>query len=217
MLAVVQLTGDDSGDATGSPSPSASSATPSQKASRSPSRTASSAPTSSAPDQVSVVADRYLGRPADQARSDLRALGLRVRLVTVANPEGEPAGTVSAVSPTGRVDVGSTVSLSVFDEPAPTATPTTPTATPTATPTTTPTSPSASATDDDDDGGGNDDDGGGNGNGNGAGNGNGKGNGGSATGDGTSGDPGTDEDAALGSSTDQPAAEPTDGETGALP
>jgi eukaryotic-like serine/threonine-protein kinase len=69
--------------------------------------------------QVTVVAARYVGRPVDEARAALEGLGLEVDEVTVANPQGERKGTVAGVRPTGAVDRGSTVTLSVFGAPAP--------------------------------------------------------------------------------------------------
>ena len=82
-------------------------------------------PTRSAePDQVSVDASSYLGQPLGAARAALEDLGLDVDVRTVANPDGEAEGTVASVSPTGRVDAGSTVTLSVYGDPLPTETPT---------------------------------------------------------------------------------------------
>jgi len=115
VWALTRVTGgdEDPGSGTASPSPTArsSSSAPTQQASptRSPSEVA----------QVTVVAARYVGRPAADARAALEALGLEVDEVTVANPQGERKGTVAGVRPTGAVDRGSTVTLSVFGAPAP--------------------------------------------------------------------------------------------------
>jgi serine/threonine-protein kinase len=165
----------DPGSDSASPSPSApsSSSTPTRRAS--PTRTPSSAAA-----RVDVVASRYVGLPADEAEAALERLGLDVDQVTVENPEGRQEGTVAAVNPSGLVDRGSTVVLSVFDDapdPTPTATPSSaspsaPTSSPadTGTPEPSPTDEGNGGGNDDGGGGGNDNDndnGGGNGGGNG--------------------------------------------------
>ncbi|MDQ1616816.1 MAG: eukaryotic-like serine/threonine-protein kinase [Actinomycetota bacterium] len=72
---------------------------------------------SSGTHQVRVVASDYLGRPADQVTKELKAKGLAVAITH--DPGGGTVGTVKAVSPTGRVDQGSTVTLTVVSEPQP--------------------------------------------------------------------------------------------------
>ncbi len=115
-----------------SDSPSASA--PSTQASSPTSSAAPSQSASSAPEQVQVDAGDYVGRPAKDAGKDLEKLGLKVQEQKVDNPGDQKKDTVADVNPTGSVEKGSTVTLSVYDDPAPTesATPT-PSATPTAT------------------------------------------------------------------------------------
>jgi serine/threonine protein kinase len=102
-----------------------------------------SSPTVSATPQVSVDRSDYVGRPFDAARSDLENLGLEVSEHRVDNPGGKPANTVADVDPTGTLEKGSIVTLTVYGEPVPTPTPSTPTPT---TSTSAPATPSGSAT-----------------------------------------------------------------------
>ncbi len=156
VLLLTRLAGN--GDQTQTPaekssdSPSASSSAPTTQASQ----PTSSAPTSSSappsPQTVQVNPSDYIGRKEKDARKDLEKLGLQVEDREVDNPGDEQKDTVQGVSPSGEVEKGSTVTLSVYGEPLPTETPT-------ATATATATSP----------------DSGGPGNGNGNGNGKGKG------------------------------------------
>jgi serine/threonine-protein kinase len=181
VLVFVRLSGGDANPGDGSASPSPSAGTSAAQTSRS---APTASPTrSAAAEQVEVVAGRYLGRPADAAAADLEALGLDVDEESVANPGGRREDTVAAVSPTGRVRVGSTITLSVFDKAEPEESPTTATPqspSPTATESSAPT-PTTEPPEDEDEGGnggngdgGNGDNGGGGGNGNsGGGNGNG--------------------------------------------
>ncbi|MGY2876977.1 eukaryotic-like serine/threonine-protein kinase [Marmoricola sp. URHA0025 HA25] len=74
----------------------------------------------SAPATVNVDAARYLGKPVATVRAELTTLGLVTTVHKVANPGGQPAGTVSAVRPAGPVKVGTTITLDVLG-PAPTA------------------------------------------------------------------------------------------------
>jgi len=90
---------------------------------------------------VTVNRSDYVGRPFDAARSDLENLGLKVSEHRVDNPGDKPANTVAEVDPTGTVEKGSIITLSVYGEPVPTPTPTTPTPTST---TSAPVSPSGS-------------------------------------------------------------------------
>ncbi len=64
-----------------------------------------------------VRAASYVGRPAAQVRTALTGLGLRPRLVY--DGTGRPAGTVSAVTPTGSLAAGSQVTVHVVPAPAP--------------------------------------------------------------------------------------------------
>ena len=61
--------------------------------------------------------DDYVDRPKDEAKHDLEALGLKVEEEKVDNPGDKVPDTVADVSPTGQVDKGSTVTLSVYDVP----------------------------------------------------------------------------------------------------
>jgi serine/threonine-protein kinase len=98
---------------------------PAGTASDDPGTTASSQPTRSASVQtVRVRADDYLGLPQADAESRLREVGLVPRVEGRTNDGSAQAGTVAGVSPTGRVRVGDTVTLSVWDEPAPAPGPT---------------------------------------------------------------------------------------------
>jgi serine/threonine-protein kinase len=145
VLGIARLLGsgepsDDPG--TGPTSPSATSSA-TRSSTPSPTRT----PSATRARLVTVRERDYLGRPRDEARTDLRGLGLRVVEKQVANPGGKEQDTVAGVSPSGRVEVGSTVTLSFFGAPPPTASPTTSPPTPSSS--TTPTgsggpSPSAS-------------------------------------------------------------------------
>jgi serine/threonine protein kinase len=159
------------GDPTAAPPSGSASASPTKSASRSSSASPSpSRSTSASPTTVQVTESDYLGDPRSDARAALRALGLRVREVPVANPDGKDEDTVAAVSPTGSVPVRSLVTLSYFEAPAgsPTSSPTSsPTTSPTGEPSSEPASPSATAS--------SSSPGNGNGNGNGGGHGNGGG------------------------------------------
>ncbi len=75
--------------------------------------------TSKAP-TVQVSAATYVGEPVGVVRTALAALGLHTRVVTVDNPGGKRAGTISALRPIGAVHVGATVTLDVWGpEPRP--------------------------------------------------------------------------------------------------
>ncbi len=71
------------------------------------------------PQTVTVDPDDYLGLEEGKARTRLEAAGLRPAVERRANPGGEEAGTVAEVSPTGPVEPGSTVTLTVWDAAAP--------------------------------------------------------------------------------------------------
>ena len=57
---------------------------------------------------------------------DLEDLGLKVEDRTVDNPGDQEEDTVADVSPSGKVDAGETVTLSVYDKPAEVEVPETP-------------------------------------------------------------------------------------------
>jgi len=120
------------GGGTAPSTPATSSGTPSPSATQ----TRSSATASTTP-QVTVNRGAYVGRPYEGARNDLENLGLKVSEHRVDNPGDKEANTVADVDPTGTVQKGSIVTLSVYGEPVPTSTPSTPTPT-TSTPATPP-------------------------------------------------------------------------------
>jgi serine/threonine-protein kinase len=72
---------------------------------------------------VQVTSSDYVGRPAPDARKDLEKLGLRVEDRQVDNPGDKEKDTVAGVNPSGQVEKGSTVTLSVYGDPLPTETP----------------------------------------------------------------------------------------------
>ena len=76
---------------------------------------------SDAAEPVRVRAADYVGEPGAQVTRELRALGLAVTRTDRSNPGDRAAGTVAAVSPTGLVEPGTRVTLSVWSaapEPA---------------------------------------------------------------------------------------------------
>ena len=66
---------------------------------------------------VRVPTAELIGRPAQQVQDRLTQLGLTPRLVE--DGSGQPAGTVSAVEPTGAVPPGAPVTVHVVPPPAP--------------------------------------------------------------------------------------------------
>ncbi|WP_138417098.1 serine/threonine-protein kinase [Sinomonas gamaensis] len=124
------------------PLPTASSAPPSPTATQSsatPTPTPTPTPTTRT---VNVVAGDYVGQNYALVQQQLEALGLQVQLAPVQQSQGFQ-GAVLTVSPTGRVPVGTTITVTYAVVPQPTPTPT-PTRTQPATPSTGPTStPSA--------------------------------------------------------------------------
>ncbi|WP_136611701.1 serine/threonine-protein kinase [Sinomonas albida] len=112
---------------TPSPTPTTSSATPT------PTETTPEAPAS-----VNVVASNYVGRNYTQVQQELENLGLQVQLNPVQQSQGI-MGSVLSLSPTGRLPLGTavTVTYAVVNPPTPTPTPTqaaTPSRGPTSTP-----------------------------------------------------------------------------------
>jgi serine/threonine-protein kinase len=83
-----------------------------------------SSPTVSSTTQRTVRIDpaAYVGKPVADVKAALAALDLDTRVNSISNPGGHTAGTVSALRPTGAVQVGATVTLSVWGTP-PKATP----------------------------------------------------------------------------------------------
>lgn len=103
---------------TPTPTPSASSK-PSPTPSDTPSDTPSPSPTPTRSEtpQATVDPDDYVGQRVDQARSQLRAIGMQTTTQTVDNPGDKDEGTVAGVSPTGDVDEGTTITLQVYGPP----------------------------------------------------------------------------------------------------
>ena len=132
LLVVLLLTrpwddGASSTSPTADPTPSAR---PSEKASQQqPTQEPEQPTTEAAPDTVEVNADDYVGRQAKDVEKDLEALGLKTSTQTVDNPGDQEAGVVSALSPTGTVEEGRTITLQAYGEPAPVETPTPPVST----------------------------------------------------------------------------------------
>jgi serine/threonine-protein kinase len=81
--------------------------------------TATAARTSqSAPPAIRLAAGDLIGRPADEVKARLTALGLRVRPVAV-QTDRAPAGQVVAVDPVGELSPGETVTVG-YAAPPPT-------------------------------------------------------------------------------------------------
>jgi serine/threonine-protein kinase len=125
------------GGGSGPSATTSTSSTPSSSPART--RSASESATPQVP-QVTVNRGDYVGRPFEEARKDLEGLGLKVSEHRVDNPGDQQANTVAEVDPTGTVEKGSIITLSVYGEPVPT-----PTTTPTST-SSPPVTPSASTT-----------------------------------------------------------------------
>ncbi|QIG46194.1 serine/threonine protein kinase [Nocardioides anomalus] len=113
-----------------------------------------SQPSSSAPAEVTVDEDEYLGRPLDDVVSDLKRLGLEVETQEVDNPGEKDPGTVALIRPDGTLREGDTVTVGYYGEAPESDTPTpTPSNTPSPTqsdspnpqPSSTPPTPSQSA------------------------------------------------------------------------
>ena len=124
-FAFALVTNNTDADATTTPPPSITETTPVETPSQEPT------PSVSTPTNVSIAQADYLGLDYDTAANRISELGL-----TPARAEGpvatnqEDVNTVTAVSPTGTVDLGSTVTLTVY---ANMETPNTPTTAPTVT------------------------------------------------------------------------------------
>jgi eukaryotic-like serine/threonine-protein kinase len=72
---------------------------------------------STGPRTLTIKAADYLGRPGDEVTNELAALHLRVHMLSMPSPG--PAGTVIALEPTGRVQEGATVTVTVATTPVP--------------------------------------------------------------------------------------------------
>ncbi|WP_346924598.1 protein kinase [uncultured Arthrobacter sp.] len=109
--------------ATTTSTPATTSASPTTT---SPSPTSSSAtPTKSTPAAVNLVPESYLGRPYNEVRSELIALGLGVTGAEVF--DASAPGTVTNIDPAGRVQPGTTITVSYSKGPKPPETVTVPT------------------------------------------------------------------------------------------
>ncbi|MCW2765777.1 MAG: pknA, partial [Nocardioides sp.] len=105
-------------------------------------------PSTSSAGTVTIDEASFVGRPVDEVRRELTGAGLKVSTEPQTNPGGETAGLVTAVNPTGTLNVGDAVKVQYWGQ-APSATPSaTPTQTPSATPSETPSAtPSATPSD----------------------------------------------------------------------
>ena len=74
-------------------------------------------PESAGPTSVVLAADDYLGRPVGEVEAELGAGGFAVERVAEES-DARPAGTVTALSPSGAVAVGSTVRVTYAVPPA---------------------------------------------------------------------------------------------------
>jgi serine/threonine protein kinase len=143
LIVVLVARADDSDEPTASDT---ASSTPTSSAPTSESTTSETS--SSAPAEVSIDEDDYLGRPVDNVVAELRDLGLKVDTAPVDNPGDEEADTVASVSPTSGLVEGDTVTVEYYREAEPTSEPPssdTSTPTPSDTPTASPPTPSDSA------------------------------------------------------------------------
>lgn len=106
------------GDDDGTPAPSPTTATPTatETATETPTPT-----TEPADETVQVTASDYIGTSFDEARARLRGLGLDVTRDDVEN--SAPKGQVIAVSPSGAVKKGATITVRVSSGPAQTQEP----------------------------------------------------------------------------------------------
>jgi len=144
VLVIVVATQADKGD----DDPSGSDTTASTPTSSAP--TTEDTPTkesSSAPAEVVIDEDDYLGRDVDEVAAELKGLGLKVETRPVDNPDGKDADTVAAVHPDGRLAEGDTVTVDYYREAEPTSEPPSsePTSEPPTSATTSPTTPTATS------------------------------------------------------------------------
>ncbi len=109
---------------------------------------------SSAPAEVQIDEDDYIGRNVDEVAAELRAKGLEVDLQPIDNPGDEETDAVASVRPTSGLVEGDTVTVEFFREAEPTSEPPTseppttePTSEPPPTTPTTPTAPTPTASD----------------------------------------------------------------------
>lgn len=107
-------------------SSSASPTRTSQSATPTPTRTQAPPPTVVAPTTVDIIPEAYLGQDVAKVQSELSALNLDVTIQGQETADAEP-GTVIALSRTGRVEVGTPITVTyAVAPPAPAPAPTTP-------------------------------------------------------------------------------------------
>jgi serine/threonine-protein kinase len=92
---------------------------PATQPSTTPSPEASQPATTAPPEQVEIDKAAYVGRPVGEVERELRSEGLRTERKSKQNPGDEDPGTVADLSPTGKVDTGTTITLQVWSEPPP--------------------------------------------------------------------------------------------------
>jgi serine/threonine-protein kinase len=68
-------------------------------------------------DRVQVKASQYIGEPVEKVEAALAEKGLETETDEVTNDGNREAGTVADLSPTGRVEPGTTITLQVWGEP----------------------------------------------------------------------------------------------------
>ena len=78
---------------------------------------------SSAPAEVQIDEDDYIGRNVDEVAAELRAKGLEVDTQPIDNPGDEEADTVASVRPTTGLVEGDTVTVEYYREAEPTSEP----------------------------------------------------------------------------------------------
>ncbi|WP_255770257.1 serine/threonine-protein kinase [Pseudarthrobacter sulfonivorans] len=110
------------------PSPSASPTRTSQSATPTP--TQSSATPTPTPETVNIIPEAYLGKDYRTVQSQLSAMNLDVTIQSQIDPNSTP-DSVIALSRTGRVEVGTPVTITYAVAPAPIPTQTTPAPRPT--------------------------------------------------------------------------------------
>ncbi|GAA1784535.1 hypothetical protein GCM10009712_34680 [Pseudarthrobacter sulfonivorans] len=107
-----------------SSSPPSTSASPTRTSqSASPTPTQPSATPTPTTETVNIIPEAYLGGDYRKAQSELSAMGLDVTIQSQVDPNSTP-DSVIALSRTGRVEVGSPVTITYAVAPAPTPTPT---------------------------------------------------------------------------------------------
>ncbi|NYE95868.1 serine/threonine-protein kinase [Psychromicrobium silvestre] len=101
-----------------SPSASAtqSSTAPTTPSSTPTQTTQSSTPTTSAPETVTILPDQFLGQQYKDVQNELIGMKMGVKLNPVSDPDN-PAGTVTAISPSGVQKIGSEITVTYSTGP----------------------------------------------------------------------------------------------------